>query len=643
MRKKLLFISIFAAALCSGCSGDDLGTDVPEVNDFAFSGYIQKGQFITGTSVEVRELDDALNSTGKTFSTQITNDFGSFDISCKSDQSYAEFIADGYYFDEVEGELSEGELKLRAIAKMNQSTNINVLTTLQADRMRSLIKDGKGYDEALTQSKREVLKIFNINEDEVANFSSMNITEQGVSNSILLAISSILQCDRSVAEMSELISKLSLDIADNGVVDNASLANKIVESSKEVDSADVIRNLEERYKELGEEVTIDNFYDFIDSDGDGVLNGDKPYLFVDDSNYSFDYVASKQYIYFNSNYTPELNIVSDDNFVKVVSIEGAKVVVDLLENELKTKRTAELQFLSEDGAVVESVFIEQASSYAEVAFEFRFGPGSRAALPDSDTEVKRVTVIAFDADGNLLFNDNNTAPELDYGRYTRCLKFSENYYENCTLYTIVNGVGDYSSVSTISDAEQLKGSIEDGEVLSAKNENVSFSNGRPTEENGESVLVYCPTPEVSLQYAGFAKMTFFIEFDESIAESDREISSLILNGDLYTNAYLFSESKENLDKATSIPINAESLYFYSTLVGSGSTVQELVLTSTKGNTFAMVWPMGFELKQGMSYSDKVPVKAYIFYRKQQNDIEDSNTSSNSTEIGFSTSTDNVTK
>ena len=137
--------------------------------------------------------------------------------------------------------------------------------------------------------------------------------------------------------MSEFISKLSLDIANNGKVDDVSLTAKIKDSSQDVNSTGVIRNLEQRYSELGLSIEIDNFYDFIDSNGDGVLNGESPYLHIDDTYRIFDHKISKQSIYFSANYTPEINIVSDDNFVKIISIDESKVVIELLENTGRQK------------------------------------------------------------------------------------------------------------------------------------------------------------------------------------------------------------------------------------------------------------------------------------------------------------------
>ena len=119
----------------------------------------------------------------------------------KSDKIYAEFIADGYYFDEVKGVLSDGRLTLRAVSKIDNKTNINVLTTLQSGRIKQLIKDGASYEDALVQSQDEVLNIFMIDEDNISDFSKMNIVESGASNSILLAISSILQQNRGVSDV----------------------------------------------------------------------------------------------------------------------------------------------------------------------------------------------------------------------------------------------------------------------------------------------------------------------------------------------------------------------------------------------------------------------------------------------------------
>jgi hypothetical protein len=43
------------------------------------SGYVQKGPFITGSAVTIVELDEELNQTGRTYSTTVADNSGSFE------------------------------------------------------------------------------------------------------------------------------------------------------------------------------------------------------------------------------------------------------------------------------------------------------------------------------------------------------------------------------------------------------------------------------------------------------------------------------------------------------------------------------------------------------------------------------------
>ncbi|MEJ2105432.1 MAG: hypothetical protein P8X47_12800 [Ignavibacteriaceae bacterium] len=44
------------------------------------SGFVQKGPFISGSSISINELKSDLSQTGKTFNTQILDNKGSFEI-----------------------------------------------------------------------------------------------------------------------------------------------------------------------------------------------------------------------------------------------------------------------------------------------------------------------------------------------------------------------------------------------------------------------------------------------------------------------------------------------------------------------------------------------------------------------------------
>lgn len=256
-----------------GCSNSD------SQNNDGFKGtvegYIQKGPFVSGSSITIQEIDRGLNPTGKTFGTVTNDDFGSFSTRSELDTSYAEIIAQGFYHNEVSGELSDANLTLRSFSSLTGSseTNVNILTTLTRDRVNYLVNNEElDFNSANEKAKEELLGIFGISSESVSNFDEMDISESGDSNAILLAISAILQGENTVAELSERMSKISLDIRKDGVIDNNELITEITNSSKSLSLPKVRLNLIDRYESLGLSVTIPDFEEYVDSDGDGTIN-----------------------------------------------------------------------------------------------------------------------------------------------------------------------------------------------------------------------------------------------------------------------------------------------------------------------------------------------------------------------------------
>lgn len=189
------------------------------------SGAVQKGPFVIGTSVTIHPLDAQLNPTGESYETQILDDKGNFVLASKISTPYAELIAHGYYFNEVEGRLSESEITLRSITKLcDDGNNINLLTTLKAERLKQLVtKEHKNFDEAQKRAQSEVLAGFGITLKDAPISDQMDISRFGQANAALLAVSSIMQYSRSEAELSELIAKTANDIRENGRITQTDL------------------------------------------------------------------------------------------------------------------------------------------------------------------------------------------------------------------------------------------------------------------------------------------------------------------------------------------------------------------------------------------------------------------------------------
>ncbi|HPR31509.1 MAG TPA: hypothetical protein PLK12_05420 [Prolixibacteraceae bacterium] len=240
----------------------------PPINENEFftkeliTGYVQKGPFIIGTSISISEFDENLSQTGRNFNSQIIRNDGSFEIrNITLQNNLIEIKADGFYFNEVEGQISENRLTLYALSDIleQNSINVNVITTLEKARTEYLTGQGLSFFEAKKQAQKEVLAVFEIEKDDMRFSERLNIADSGDDDAILLALSIILQGNRTVAELTELLAKLSLDLRDNGVVDDISLGSALINSAKVISLSDIRDNIEKKFGELGIETTLPDF------------------------------------------------------------------------------------------------------------------------------------------------------------------------------------------------------------------------------------------------------------------------------------------------------------------------------------------------------------------------------------------------
>ncbi|MFQ3580147.1 MAG: hypothetical protein SNJ71_08430, partial [Bacteroidales bacterium] len=169
------------------------------------NGLVQKGPFISGSSITLYELSNSFTASGKSFNTQITDNSGSFQISdIELSSNYVNMRADGFYFNEVTGKQSNSQITLYAIAGIGTNINVNCITHLEKPRIEYLIKNGMSFSEAKTKAQQEVLKIFGIEKQNVSVSELLTICNTGDDNAILLAVSCILQGVRTESELSEL-------------------------------------------------------------------------------------------------------------------------------------------------------------------------------------------------------------------------------------------------------------------------------------------------------------------------------------------------------------------------------------------------------------------------------------------------------
>lgn len=122
------------------------------------AGAVQKGPFILGTTISVSPLTAEGGPTGAYFEAASSNDLGEFEVDGVPVGPVA-LAADGFYFDELRGGLSQAPLTLRALHHAKDggtSAHIHPWTHLAEPRARALLSQGLAIDDALAQAEAEV-------------------------------------------------------------------------------------------------------------------------------------------------------------------------------------------------------------------------------------------------------------------------------------------------------------------------------------------------------------------------------------------------------------------------------------------------------------------------------------------------------
>ncbi|WP_421810932.1 hypothetical protein [Flagellimonas sp.] len=262
--KKNLFLSFLTIIFLSSCDkNDNTGTPLQKES---ISGAVQKGPFINGTNIVISELENDLSQTGSTYNTQITNNQGGFEVkNVNLASNFVQLSASGFYFNETSGKQSTSQITLNALSDVSDKStiNVNILSQLEMERVKFLITSGMSFNEAKLQAQNEIFDIFNFSSDGTMASELLDISQVGENNAMLLAASLILQGYRSEAETTELISNISIDLKEDGILNNAQSGSKLINHVPYLDLAGIRQNLEVRYNELGVDANIPNFEKYI--------------------------------------------------------------------------------------------------------------------------------------------------------------------------------------------------------------------------------------------------------------------------------------------------------------------------------------------------------------------------------------------
>lgn len=239
--------------------------DVPYMT-VDISGYVQKGPFILGSPITISELQSDLQPTGRVFTTQIMDNSGKYELpDVELESQYLLLKADGFYFNERTGGLSQAQLTLFNLVDITEqeSFNINVISHLEKERIMHLMGSGIEFSEAKQLAKNEILDIFGYASIDQLPSEQMSIASEGEDNAMLLASSLILQGDRSTGEFSELLSQISLDYREDGTMDSESLGSKLINGIYYGKLQEIRSYIENRYADIGIAYVIPEFEKYV--------------------------------------------------------------------------------------------------------------------------------------------------------------------------------------------------------------------------------------------------------------------------------------------------------------------------------------------------------------------------------------------
>ena len=282
-----VLVAVFAVIVAS-CS--------PDVHDsmlVSISGSAQKGPFTNGSQLTAFGLNHKLVASGKSFPGSITDDMGNFLISGEHEDPFLELRAEGYYFNEITGEL-DGPLYLEALLEPSATkANINILTTIIRQRVKELILSGDKYEKAVDKAQQEFLTSLGVSVGSSPDFDQLDITKSSNSDALLLALSCMVQVENSPAQISALLQTLADDMKDGKLSDdNVAL---LWAKGQKVSVTSVTENITEYYQSKGVNgIVIPEFWKYLQPTGYAevlsarVIKGmhvydEREWLIIDDS------------------------------------------------------------------------------------------------------------------------------------------------------------------------------------------------------------------------------------------------------------------------------------------------------------------------------------------------------------------------
>ncbi|MDF5662836.1 hypothetical protein P3740_24770, partial [Vibrio parahaemolyticus] len=160
---------------------------------YQFGGAVQKGPLQPGSVVTAYELNQDLEKTDISYTTQIEDYEGNYNMNERFNTPYVELVAQGNYFNELTGK-SDEQMRMSAFVDMNATTqvNFNVATAAMKASIMAKVQAGQTFEEAVHEATAELLSLYSYDPEQWAdgiNFYNVNLSNAGDTSTVLLVIS----------------------------------------------------------------------------------------------------------------------------------------------------------------------------------------------------------------------------------------------------------------------------------------------------------------------------------------------------------------------------------------------------------------------------------------------------------------------
>lgn len=428
MKKFILTaLSIFALVSCYGNLNTDNGEDGNNPSNPIIgmvSGVAQKGQLAKGSQVTAFALDENLIATGESFPANISDALGSFSVSGKTTAPYLELRAEGYYFNEVSGSVTDAPIYLEAIVPSSETdANLNLFTTLTKGRIKTIIASGKKYDDAKKQAQEELAKALALSINGT-DFEDLDITKNSDNNALLLYVACMIQNNRAISGITTAIQSAAAEFEKAGTLSSANV-ERLLQPSSQLDVPMIISNLQAFYSENNNiTAQIPPFWKYAGE------QWQSPFIFIEDGDTSIgpsypegmepnDEISFSYKIFATDDFEIEsdqswITFTKDDTKAPLYSVSGV-----VSKNESPERRIGHLLFKSENGDVLDSKEFIQGPNRVRLLIKMH---STKSSLYEPDLQDgsivgvngKEYSVMRYDAEYFYTLVDESDSYVIEY-------------------------------------------------------------------------------------------------------------------------------------------------------------------------------------------------------------------------------------